>query len=83
MRPLALGPLDTPIAVWLAIALLVYMIVTLRAAIRVSGNVWRERIARQRGVVLVSVAWAVDLGAAHLVAQLWANGLAIVAAATG
>jgi protein-S-isoprenylcysteine O-methyltransferase Ste14 len=87
MGAFADGPLRQPIAVLLAVAFLVYMslgaFVALRAAIRVSGDVWKRRIVRSPGVLLASAAWAIGLGAAHLVAQLWADGLALLVTAAG
>jgi hypothetical protein len=70
-----------------AAAVLVYMTIgaflALRAAIRVSGDLWRERIAPRRGVPLASAAWVIGLGAAHVVTQLWADGLALPAVSAG
>lgn len=87
MRPLTIGPISTPVASLVAGVVLVYMTIgaflALRAAIRVSGDLWRERITPRRGLPLASAAWAVGIGAAHVVAQLWADGLALLASAAG
>ena len=83
----ALGPIPPLVAGLLAVAVLAYMTIgaflALRAAIRVSGDLWWEWITPRRGVPLASVAWVVGLGAAHAVAQLWADGLALLAASAG
>lgn len=87
MRPLWQGQMPVSIAVTLAVVVLVYMtigaLVALRAAFRISSDLWRERITPRRGVPLASAAWVIGLGAAHVVAQLWADGLALLAVSAG
>jgi hypothetical protein len=87
MRPVTLDQIPTPVAAMIAIAVLAYMSIAaflaLRGAIRVSDDLWHMRISLRRGVPMATAAWAVGLGGAHVVAQLWANGLAWLAAAAG
>jgi hypothetical protein len=86
MQPL-LGQVPAPVAMAVATVVLGYMtlgaVALLRAATRVTGDVWAARIDRRGGVFLASAAWGVGLGGAYVVAQLWAGGLAWIAVGAG
>ncbi len=87
MQPLGLGQAHAPLAAVLAVIILAYMtigaFVALQAAIRVSADLWQRRVTPRRGVPLASAAWVIGLGAAHVVTQLWADGLAWLVASGG